>query len=486
MLEHRTIDLVRACAERVRKRRHRIAVGAQHLDRWHDLFGDVRGEPVILDVLRRAQMQDAVRFDRVTIGGELLQLRSVIGAQRRIAADKEGEPRIDREELRAHRVPRIDRRVVERQREARPGTSARRKVRVGHEREAAIPRTCEHVLDHADRDRATGAVRIELRDLAPRGRAIERRVDARERVVSLVIEIDGAVHAAAIPVVEHAIDLGDVLLAAGCERRRDERACYRRAVRTLVLATVLTAVTAARAEPTEHATDLVTRPLALAAGGFEAQMTVEINLQKNRYGRPLSLAPDLWYGLTSRWTIGLIHSNASVDRIDATATFCLRRYQTRCDRLYRGSGIDLRWSWKTGPLAVAPRARLLLRDVDPMKPALTLGALVRWTRGRFAIESDPYLRLGLMNRDEGNRAALVVPVWLAVQPTCRWLIAIHTGYESEIVNARDGYHVPFGLVVRARATSHLDLGVEAGFTSLLGPQNNIKQRAALVMVGWRN
>jgi len=253
-----------------------------------------------------------------------------------------------------------------------------------------------------------------------------------------------------------------------------------------VLATVLTAVTAARAEPPGRATDLVTRPLVLAAGSFDARLTAEINLQKNRYGRPLSLAPDLWYGLTPRWTIGLIHSNASVDRIDATATFCLRRFQTRCDRLYRGSGLDLRWSWKTGPLAVAPRARFLLRDVDPAKPALTLGALVRWTRGRFAIESDPYLRLGLMNRDEGNRAALFVPVWLAVQPTCRWLIAIHTGWDSELAIWRDGYHIPFGLVVRARATNHIDVGVEAGFTSLLGPQNNIKQRAALVTLGWRN
>jgi len=253
-------------------------------------------------------------------------------------------------------------------------------------------------------------------------------------------------------------------------------------VRWFVLATVLTAVTAAHAEPS----DLVTRPFVLPAGGAEVRLTAEINLQKNRYGRPLSLAPDLWYGITPRWTIGLIHSNPSVDRIDATATFCLRRFQTRCDRLYRGSGIDLRWSWKTGPLSVAPRARVLLRDVEPIKPAITLGAMVRWTRGRFAIESDPYLRIGLVNRDQGNRAALFLPVWLAMQPTCRWLLAIHTGWDSDLAIARDGYHIPFGLVIRARATSQVDLGVEAGFTSLLGPQNNIKQRAALITIGWRS
>jgi len=253
----------------------------------------------------------------------------------------------------------------------------------------------------------------------------------------------------------------------------------------LALATVLTAVTLAHAEPSAPATDVVTRPLVLPAGGFEARLTAEINLQKNRYGRPLSLAPDLWYGVTPRWTIGLVHSNPSVDRIDANATFCLRRFQTRCDRLYRGSGLDVRWSWKSGDFAVAPRARLLVRDVDPIKPAVTLGTQLRWTRGRFAVESDPYLRLGLANRDEGNRAALFVPIWLAVQPTCRWLLAIHTGWDAELAIARDGFHIPFGLVIRARATSQLDVGVEAGFTSLLGPQNNIKQRAALVTVGWR-
>jgi hypothetical protein len=340
----------------------------------------------------------------------------------------------------------------------------------------------QDVLDDADRHRLAGTVGVELGDLAARHGAIERGIDARERVVRVIVEIDRAVHGSTVAVVEHAVDLGEVLLAPGQPCRQQQRACYRRAVRTLVLAIVLATVTVGHAEPR----DLVTRPLVLDAGSIDARVTTEINLQKNRYGRPLSLAPDVWYGVTSRWTIGLIHSNPSVDRIDAGATFCLRRFQTRCDRLYRGSGIDVRWSWLTGPLSVAPRARLLLRDVDPMKPAITAGALVRWTRGRFAVESDPYLRLGLANRDLGNRAALVIPVLLAVQPACRWLLAIHTGWDGDLAVARDGYHIPFALVVRARATSHIEAGIEAGFTSLLGPQNNIKQRAALVTIGWRN
>ncbi|MGN6108118.1 MAG: hypothetical protein ACTHU0_23625 [Kofleriaceae bacterium] len=254
--------------------------------------------------------------------------------------------------------------------------------------------------------------------------------------------------------------------------------------RALVATAILAAARAAHAAPD----DLVTRPLVLDAGQLEARLVVEANLQNRRFAVPLSLSPDLWYGVSPRWTLGIIHSNQSVDRVAAGASVCVRESQgpIGCDRPYSNVGVDARWSWREGELAVAPRARLLLRDVDPWKPAVTIGALARWTRGRFAITSDPYLRLGLANRDRGNRAALFVPVWLAVQPTCRWLIALHTGWDGELATIRDGWHVPFALAMVVRPTSSIDVGLEAGFPSLLGPQNDQKQRAALFSVAWRH
>jgi hypothetical protein len=109
----------------------------------------------------------------------------------------------------------------------------------------------------------------------------------------------------------------------------------------------------------------------------------------------------------------------------------------------------------------------------------------RWHRGRFGITGDPYLRLGLANRDRGNRAALFVPIWFAVQPTCRWSIALHTGWNSDLAVARDGWHTPLGLVVTARARHDLEVIVEAGFPSLIGPQNQTKERALLLTASWR-
>jgi len=244
---------------------------------------------------------------------------------------------------------------------------------------------------------------------------------------------------------------------------------------------VLAAARPAGAEPR----DLVARPLALARGELDARLVAELSLRSGEVAAPISLAPDAWLGVAPRWTLGVVHSAQSLGLIDDGATLCFRgRPPDGCDRVYRGSGVDARWSWREGPLAVAPRARLVVRDTGPWKPAVTAGALVRWTRSRFAIAGDPYLRLGLANRDRGNRAALVVPVWLAVQPTARWLVALHTGWESELAVVRDGWHGPLGLATEARVASHLRAAVELGFHALLGPQHDVRERSLAVALAW--
>lgn len=232
--------------------------------------------------------------------------------------------------------------------------------------------------------------------------------------------------------------------------------------------------------------DLVSRPLGLAPGEIEARGVVELSLGSGAIAAPISLAPDAWLGIAPRWTVGIVHSAQSLGLIASGATLCFRgRPPLGCDRIYNGSGVDARWSWREGPLAVAPRARFLVRDTDPWKPAVTAGALVRWTRGRFAITGDPYLRLGLANRDRGNRAALVVPVWLAVQPTCRWLIALHTGADGDLAVLRDGWSGPLGLAVEARAAAHLGVSVEGGFRQLVGPQHDVHDRTLAIALAWR-
>ena len=237
-----------------------------------------------------------------------------------------------------------------------------------------------------------------------------------------------------------------------------------------LLAVSIACATTARAEP-----------LTLPAGDLALRLVMEGSLDRQTPLRPLSFAPDAWFGASDRLTVGLVHSSQSVDRIAAGATFCVRELAGTCDAPYRGSGLDARYALTPD---IAPRARFLVRDVDPWKPALALGALMRWTRGRYELVTDPYLRIGLHARGLGNRDALVVPVWLGAR-VANGRIAIRTGVDGDLAVWSDGWHVPVGVLFEGHPTTALTVGVEVGWASLLGPQNTIRRSAMMMYAEWR-
>lgn len=256
-------------------------------------------------------------------------------------------------------------------------------------------------------------------------------------------------------------------------------------MRTIGLAGALVGASAVAAAASPS--DIVTRPLVLAEGQVVLHVFLETSLAAHQRFSPLTLAPDAWVGITPRLTVGLVHSDASQDRVAFGASLCVRTTPTACPRVYHGSGLDARYlAWAAGTFAVAPRMRLVLRDIDPATPAATLGALAGWHRGRWAVATDPYLQLGLANTDRGNRAALAVPVYATLQPACRWALTLETGYVSDLAVWSDGFHIPVALSATWRATPHVDVGAQAGLTSALGPQNNVKQSEAWLFVAWRS
>src|SRR5689334_22206982 len=89
--------------------------------------------------------------------------------------------------------------------------------------------------------------------------------------------------------------------------------------------------------------DIVSRPLVLAPGGWKAELVIEVDAAAGAIARPLSIAPDIWWGLMRDITIGLIHSDPSVDRIEPGASVCVRSGLLSCDRPYHGSGAELAW-----------------------------------------------------------------------------------------------------------------------------------------------
>ena len=240
----------------------------------------------------------------------------------------------------------------------------------------------------------------------------------------------------------------------------------------------------AQAQPGASPDDLITRPLVLAPGALDVRLTLAINLQQRANTEPTALSPDAWWGVLPRLTIGLTHSDASLDQIATSGSFCVKPSTSTCEHAYKGSAIDVRFSALEGPFALAPRLRAVIRNLDPFKPAVMLGALLRWTHGRFAITGDPHLRVPLANASLGNYTEINLPVWLAVQPAAGWMIAARGGFESDVNVIRDGGHIPFAVDVAARATPSVDVSLEGGWASLLGPLHDARHATIMLGVGW--
>jgi hypothetical protein len=202
---------------------------------------------------------------------------------------------------------------------------------------------------------------------------------------------------------------------------------------------------------------------------FWLWLTLEANLHSGQVGDPLRFAPDAWYRVTDHLTLGVITSDLAVDRYDIQGG-------------YDHVGIDGLWKLDDH---FSAHARFLMREFDPAKPAVTLGAVAKWQHGAWAITTDPYLQLGLANQARGNRAAIFVPVAGSVTPVCGWAIDLRTGWNSDLAVIADGWYIPLYVGTRVRVARAIEVGAAVGFPGLLGPQNSASERMLFVTTRWQ-
>jgi len=152
---------------------------------------------------------------------------------------------------------------------------------------------------------------------------------------------------------------------------------------------------------------VVRRPLVLTHGMVELAVHAEANLSRKTNFEPLSLAPDLRYGVTDRLTIGLVHSNAAVGFVGAVGNgLCLGGARPNadpsmpavCAHLYNSTGLEGVYSLSAGasPWALAVRGYAMVRghgSTQAFGATSGAGARARWTKDRLAVQLDPALAI---------------------------------------------------------------------------------------------
>jgi hypothetical protein len=214
--------------------------------------------------------------------------------------------------------------------------------------------------------------------------------------------------------------------------------------------------------------------MTLPAGRAFVQVFAEINLSTDQALKPLSIAPDLWYGVNDQLTVGLVHSNrGSTGFFGGTgAGLCLTGSDNGCGKVYNNLGIDARYHfYRSGGITMAADGGLFARSFDPFALALKVGATGRWQSGQLAVDLAPSIFAGLTERDpEGevdvevssNKEIFLLPVTAIYAITPQLGAAVQAGVTVPFESTGDLW--TFGMSIGAQYLVNEQISADLAFS----------------------
>ena len=259
-------------------------------------------------------------------------------------------------------------------------------------------------------------------------------------------------------------------------------------VRTTLVATVtvsLLGISTARAQDDDYTKDTwpleaTKRPLTLDAGMLEIRGdTFMFNLTKDAVGEPFALAPDVYYGVNKKLTVGITHE----------VGICLAGEDKGCTKVYNDFTIDALYGiMLKGSFQLAGHGGLAFKSIDPFMMGLNVGLLGRINAGNVAIVFDPRLYVGFTERDNAalpGKEQLSIPLWLQFQVNPQTMAYAVSGFEGPLEDFSDFYRVPLGLGALFAINNRLDFGGEFQFTNLLGKDGDADGRLLILRAALR-
>jgi hypothetical protein len=235
---------------------------------------------------------------------------------------------------------------------------------------------------------------------------------------------------------------------------------------------------ASAAAPSADGPDQLTLP----KGRALIDAYLEIGLSKGSAFKPVSISPDIWYGVSDELTVGLVHSSVGGSGFigGVGQSLCLTGSDS-CANVYQNVGFDGRYKLKSGDITWAADGGLFINSTSPFALDLKLGVVGRWHKDKLAVEFQPNLFIGLTNRstDEAgggtvttNGEVLSIPVTGLYTVAPKIAVAVQLGVILPFENAGDNFAIP--LSIGAHYNVNESLNVNAAFTlSAVAGGNNV-------------
>lgn len=227
---------------------------------------------------------------------------------------------------------------------------------------------------------------------------------------------------------------------------------------------------------------LAQRPLVLAPFMVELRGDFfRIDMSSGSIGDPVSMAPDLFVGVTKHTTVGIVQEIG----------YCVSG--DGCSGRYNDVGIEaIRSLTYGGIFELAWRATWVMNPLDPFTSGVKMGIRARLGGGQFALRLDPNIYVGLFNRDgdgtpenPGRAEGIDVPIELQFQVSEQNAAFFSTGISGPLKNFAEANQVPIGLGGLFALGHRFDVGAEFRFTNLLGQGGGISGRLLLMRLAVR-
>jgi hypothetical protein len=233
--------------------------------------------------------------------------------------------------------------------------------------------------------------------------------------------------------------------------------------------------------------------LVMPKGKLLLDAYLEMDLSSGAAFKPVSLTPDLWYGVTDDLTLGLVHSTTGGSGFIGGIgnSLCLTGSSNGCAQFYPDVGIDARYRLMR-PLALD--VGLYALDTSPFQLAVKLGISGRWSWNKLSLEAQPSLFIGLTNRNpamaaagkpavNSNTEAFYLPITLAYLVAPRVDIALQPGLALPFTATGTTWRIPLAIAVRFAATPRFGIGLAFAFLDLVGGSDDGTAARSLTLGG---
>jgi hypothetical protein len=212
--------------------------------------------------------------------------------------------------------------------------------------------------------------------------------------------------------------------------------------------------------------------LALPEGKMQVALTVELESAADRLGDPITIAPDLAYGVTRDLTLSVVHSKFGVTGFRAVTGggLCVAG---DCAHVYNNAGVEALYALRDGRASVAAIGGIHAMDLDGGLYDAKLGVRARFTAGRFAVLASPSVLVALTERTDAmgvrrNRDLYYAPVLATYRIAPRLTAGLGTGVKGAFEDAANAWEVPLGAVASCAIDPRVTVGASFVFGKLVG------------------